>query len=76
VAGAQVAARGQDLRAAAPVDRPVHTATAEQRRIRRVHDRVDRLRGDVALDERDLHGTCDSAAAAGPGAIALAGWAG
>jgi PPOX class probable F420-dependent enzyme len=44
---AQLAARGEDLRPAAPVDRAVYAATTEQRGVRRVHHRVGLLRGDV-----------------------------
>src|SRR4051795_7367090 len=44
--------------AAVPVDRAVDTTAAEQGAVRRVHHRVDILRGDVALDERDRgHGS-------------------
>ena len=43
----------EDRRAARPVDRSVDAAAAEQARVRRVHDRVDVLLGDVAEDELD-----------------------
>jgi hypothetical protein len=35
------------------MDRAVHAAATEQRRVRRVHDGVDMLLGDVALDQND-----------------------
>jgi hypothetical protein len=38
------------------VDRAVHPASAEERGVRSVDDRVDVLLGDVALDELDPHG--------------------
>ena len=43
----------QDRGTAATVDRAVDAATTEERRVRRVHDRVDVLLGDVALEEND-----------------------
>jgi hypothetical protein len=54
-AGPQVPALGQDLRAALAVDRAVDAAAAEQRRVGRVHDRVDAFLGDVAGDQFDVH---------------------
>jgi hypothetical protein len=53
--GAQLAARGEDLRAATPVDGAVDPAAAEQRRVRRVDDGVCLLLGDVAELEYDPH---------------------
>jgi hypothetical protein len=47
------AALVQDLRPACPMDRAVHTSSAEERGVRRVHDAVDVLGGDVA--DGDLH---------------------
>jgi hypothetical protein len=35
------------------MDRPVDAASAEERLVRRVDDRIHGLRRDVALDERD-----------------------
>ena len=43
----------EDRGTAAAMDRAVHAAAAEQRRVRRVHDRVDVLLGDVAFEEND-----------------------
>ena len=43
----------EDRGAAAPMDRAVDAAAAEQRRVRRVHDGVDLLLRDVALDQND-----------------------
>ena len=54
-AGPQFPARGQDRRAAAAVDRPVHAPAAEQRPVRRVDHRIDLLLGDVTADQRDPH---------------------
>jgi hypothetical protein len=54
VARAQLSALGKDFRTTATVDRAVHTA-AEQGRVGRVDHHVDLLRGDVALDDLDLH---------------------
>ena len=53
VAAAKRAALREDPGAAGAVDRSVDTAAAEQRRVRRVDDGVDVLRGDVAEDELD-----------------------
>ena len=54
---ADLPALGQDRGSAGPVDRAVDAAAAQQGRVRRVHDRVDLLGRDVALDEHDLgHG--------------------
>jgi hypothetical protein len=50
-----LAARRQDRRAAATVDRPVHSAAAEQGRVRRVDDGIGPLRGDVADLQGDPH---------------------
>ena len=55
MAGPQLAAGRQDRRAAAPVDRAVDAAAAEQRGVRGVHDRVDVLLGDVTLHCHDVH---------------------
>ena len=55
-AAAEPARLGEDLRPARAVDRPVHAPAAEQRLVRRVHDRVDLLPGEVADDELDRHG--------------------
>src|SRR5438132_12679525 len=41
----------QNLRASRMMNRAVNSATAEQRRIRRVHDRLDVLSCDVANDD-------------------------
>jgi DNA polymerase IV len=53
LAAAQLTALGQDRRPACAMDGSVHAAAAEQRRVRGVHDRVDLLRRDVALNELD-----------------------
>ena len=53
LAAAEQPALREDRRAAGPVDRTVHPAAAEQRRVRRVDDHVDRLFGDVAADGFD-----------------------
>jgi hypothetical protein len=58
-APAQAAALLHDRRAARPVDRPVHPASAEQSAVRGVHDRVDGDPRDVALHELQLHGHDD-----------------
>ncbi len=50
--GADALALGQDLGAAAAVDRAVDAAAAEERMIRGVHDRVGRDQCQVALGER------------------------
>ncbi|MFE0022646.1 hypothetical protein [Amycolatopsis sp. NPDC059021] len=49
----QLPAFGQDVRPALAMDRAVDTASAEQRRIRRVHQHVGVLLGQVAFDEFD-----------------------
>ncbi len=54
--GTQLPAGGQDFGAAAPVDRAVDPAAAEQRGVRGVDDDVDGLPGDVAPDEGDADG--------------------
>jgi hypothetical protein len=43
----------QDRWPAAAMDRPVDSASSEQRRVRRVDDRIDGLFRDVPLEERD-----------------------
>jgi hypothetical protein len=48
VRSTQLAAGRQDGRTAAPMDRAVHAASAKERRIRGIDDRVDVLLGDVA----------------------------
>ena len=55
-ATAQLAARGEQLWTGGAVDRAVDSAAAQQRRVRGVHDRVDRLAGDVASDDLEIHG--------------------
>jgi hypothetical protein len=47
------AALGEQARACCAVDRAVNTASAEQRGIRRVDDRIDALPRYVALDDFD-----------------------
>jgi len=44
------------------VDRPVDPAAAEERGVRRVHDRVDLLLRDVTADDVDHVSTVDLAA--------------
>jgi hypothetical protein len=53
VAAAEQAALLQDRRPARAVDRPVHSPTTEQARVRGVDDRVDGLRRDVAARDLD-----------------------
>ena len=53
LAAAEPPALREDRRAARAMDRTVDAAAAEQRGVRRVDDRVDALRGDVAFDEAD-----------------------
>ena len=53
VAPAELAALVENRRPTRAVDRAVDAATAEQRRVGRVHDGVDVLLGDVAEDEFD-----------------------
>lgn len=43
----------QYRRTTSPVDRSIHAATTQERRVRRVNDGVDVLKGDVALDDLD-----------------------
>ena len=50
---AEVPALLENRRAAGAMNRAVHASAAEERRVRRVHDRVDLLLGDVALNEDD-----------------------
>ena len=49
---AELAAFGEQLRPGGAMDRAIDPAAAEERRIRRVDDRVERERGDVGLDRR------------------------
>jgi hypothetical protein len=53
LAASQFAALGEEVGAGGPVDGPVDPATAEQRRVGGVDDRVDPLLGDVALGRFD-----------------------
>ena len=55
---AQLAAGLEDRRAAAPVDRAVHAAAAQQAAVRRVHHRVDRLLREVAPAARTMPRAC------------------
>jgi len=48
-AAADAATLLEELRSGGAVDRPVHAPAAEQRRVRRVDDRVHRLSRNVAL---------------------------
>src|SRR5699024_12501249 len=51
--GAQLPTFLENLRAALPMDRPVHTSAAQERTVGRVDDRVHGLPGDVALNPGD-----------------------
>jgi hypothetical protein len=53
LAPTEPAALLEDRRPAGAVDRAVHASAAEERRVRGIHDRVDLLLRDVALDEDD-----------------------
>jgi len=44
-------ALGEELRTGRPVNGAVHAATAQQRRVRGVHNRIHFLGGDVALGD-------------------------
>jgi phosphatidate phosphatase APP1 len=49
----QRATLGEQVRTRSAVNRAIHTAAAEQRIVRCVHNRINRLLGDVAFDDRD-----------------------
>ena len=51
---AQRAAFGQQFGARSAVNRAIDTATAEERRVCRIHNRIDLQFSDVALDDIDL----------------------
>src|SRR5439155_26112011 len=53
--GADALALGQDARATSPMDGPVHATAAKERGVRRVHDGVHLLIGDVAFHQLDPH---------------------
>jgi len=56
VLGADPLALRQDLGPAASMDGAVHSASAQEARVRRVDDGVDGLLGDVAAHQLDAHG--------------------
>ena len=53
-AAMEFSARGQELRPGRTMDGAVDTSTAEQRGVGCIHDRVDLLFGDVALDSGEF----------------------
>ena len=58
LASVQQAAFAQQLRSGGTVDRPVHAAAAQQRRIGGIDNRIDHERGDVGLQDTQcgVHG--------------------
>src|SRR5262245_19224253 len=56
-AASKCSAFGDEAWSSSPMDRAIDTATAEQRAVRRIHDRIDSKLCDVTLDNFDSH-TC------------------